>query len=253
MQTLTIWLAILLLSGLPFALVVWLWKRKAKSRLDWGLTVSVIGALILLAFIATPWAMSNYYLRYVLIALFALAVYFSFRKVKEVQPQSLPTAGNKSANALKVAALFVLLPLNVVALRTYFYPVQPVGLSFPLSDGVYCVAQGGNSVLTNPFHKTDTNNQIEYALDIVKLNWVGSRAAGIYPQDLTSYAIYGATIYSPCDGEVIKTVDGIPDNLPGDTGHNPSNMIVIRCHSVRVTLAHMTSGSFLVQNGQPVR
>ncbi|HYX71725.1 MAG TPA: M23 family metallopeptidase [Nitrososphaera sp.] len=216
------------------------------------LMLSIISALVLLAFIATPWAMSNYYLRYILVALFALAIYFSFRKVKEAQPQAPYSVGDKLADALKVAALFVLLPLDVLALSTYFYPVSPVELSFPLSGGVYCVAQGGNSVLTNPFHKTDANNQIEYALDIVKLNRVGSRAVGIYPQDLTSYAIYGATIYSPCGGEVVKIVDGVPDNLPGDTGHNPSNMIVIRCRGVRVTLAHMTSGSFLVQNGQLV-
>jgi hypothetical protein len=248
MLTYEIWLAVLVSSGLPFVLIAWLWKRKANSTLDWVLTLSIVSALSLLAFIATPWAMSSYYLRYILIALLALAIYFSFRKIARLQTPASP--GNKLAGTLKVAALFVLLALDVLALRTYFYPVSPVELAFPLSDGVYCVVQGGNSLLTNPFHRDDIDDRLEYALDIVKLNRAGNRATGVYPRDLTSYAIYGSTIYSPCDGEVIQIRDGIRDNPPGDSGRNPSNLIVIRCNGVRVTLAHMTSGSFLVQDGQ---
>lgn len=253
MLTYEIWLLVLASSGLPFLLIAWLWKRNAKSTLDWVLTSSIVSAITLLAFIATPWAMSSYYLRYILVALWALAAYFSFRKIKEARLQTSASPANKLAAALKVAALFVLLALDVLALRTYFYPVSPVELAFPLSGGVYCVAQGGNSLLTNPFHKYDTDDRLEYALDIVKLNGAGNRAAGVYPRALSSYAIYGSTIYSPCDGEVIQVRDGIPENTPGDSGSNPSNLIVIRCQGVRVTLAHMTSGSFLVQEGQRVR
>lgn len=254
MVALKIWLAVLVLSGLPFAAVFWFWKRKAKSRMDWALALSIVTALSLLAFIATPWAMSSYYLRYILPALLALAVYLSLRKAKFFKLQILPADGSsKLADAFKAAALLVLLALDVVALRTYFYAVAPVELSFPLSDGAYCVVQGGNSALTNPFHRTGDGDPLEYALDIVKLNGAGNRATGIYPGDLSSYAIYGATIYSPCDGEVVKIRDGIPDNYPGDVGHNPSNLVVIRCKGVRVTLAHMTSGSFLVQDGQSIR
>jgi hypothetical protein len=159
---------------------------------------------------------------------------------------------SKLVGAIKLGTLFILLLLDALALRTYFYPVSPVELAFPLSDGVYCVVQGGNSLLTNAFHRDDTSGQLEYALDIVKLNRAGNRAKRVYPRDLTSYAIYGATIYSQCDGEVIQIRDGILDNTPGDKGRNPSNLIVIRCHGVRVTLAHMTSGSFLVKSGQHV-
>jgi len=252
MLTYEIWLAVLGSSGLPFILIAWLWKRRANSTLDWVLTLSIVSALSLLAFIATPWAMSSYYLRYILIALLALAVYFSFRKIKEARLQTPASPSSKLAATLKVAALFVLLPMDILALRTHFYPVSPVELAFPLSGGVYCVVQGGNSLLTNPFHRNDIDDRLEYALDIVKLNWAGNRATGVYPRDLTSYAIYRSTIYSPCDGEVIQIRDGIPDNTPGDSGRNPSNLIVIRCHGVRVTLAHMTSGSFLVQDGQHV-
>jgi len=118
-----IWLAVLVTSGLPFILIAWLCRRKAGDKLDWVLALSIAGAFSLLAFIATPWAMSSYYLRYVLIALLVLAAYFSFRKIKEGRPQSPGAPGSKLAVTLKVGALFVLLPLDVLALRTYFYPV----------------------------------------------------------------------------------------------------------------------------------
>lgn len=254
MLALIIWLAVLLLSGLPFVAVIWFWKRKAKSRLDWALALSIVTALLVLAFIATPWAMSSYYLRYILVALFALAILLSFRKVKFFDLRTRSAGGSRRlADALKLSGLLVLLALDVLALGSYFYRTAPVELAFPLSDGAYCVVQGGNSLLTNPFHKADADDQLEYALDIVKLNRAGNRAASVYPKDLGSYAIYGAMIYSPCDGQVVKIHDGVPDNLPGDVGRNPSNLVVIRCKGVRVTLAHMTSGTFLIQEGQPVR
>jgi hypothetical protein len=252
MLTFKIWFWVLLSSVLPFLAIVWLWKSKAKNRTDWTLKVCIVGALALATFIATPWAMTSYYLRYLLIALFALVLYLSFRKVKESLSQTLSPM-DKKLIAVKVIALLALLPLDVMALSTYFYSVRPVELAFPLSNGVYYVIQGGNSRLTNPFHRSGTDNQEDYALDIVKLNWAGNRATGVYPQGLTSYAMYGATIHSPCDGEVIGIMDGIADNPIGDEGHSPSNHIVIRCRGVRVTMAHMRSGSYLVQSGQLIK
>jgi murein DD-endopeptidase MepM/ murein hydrolase activator NlpD/branched-subunit amino acid transport protein AzlD len=244
-----IWLAVLLSSVLPFLAIPWLWKSKTKNKLDWALTVSIVGALSVLAFIATPWAMTSYYLRYVLIVLFALAVYFSFRKFKEGHLENPSSTSNKLAIAVKAILLLALLPLDIMAISTYFYPAQSVELFFPLSDGVYYVIQGGNNVITSPFHRTGTDNREDYAIDIVKLNWAGNRATGVLPQELSSYAIYGETVHSPCSGEVIEVVDGLPENPIGTMG-GISNRIVIRCKGVRVSLAHMKSGSLLIQQGQ---
>jgi hypothetical protein len=252
MLTLKIWFWVLLSSVLPFLAVAWLWKTKIKNRADWALTVAIVGALTLSTFIATPWAMTSYYLRYVLVILFAVAAYLSFRKFKGYGSQ-LPFSMDKKLVVIKVAGLLALLPLDVMAISTYFYPVPPVELAFPLSNGNYYVIQGGNSVMTNPFHKSGSDNREDYAIDIVRLNWAGNRATGIYPQGLSSYAMYGAKIYSPCDGQVIEITDGILDNPIGEVGHSPSNHIVIRCKGVQVTLAHMSSGSFSVQSGQLIK
>lgn len=259
MLTLKLWLAALLSAGLPFLGIIWLWKRKAKDTLDWALSASLVCTLSLLGFIATPWAMTSYYLRYLLIPALALAMYFSFRKLNREHPQKSSGWRYQLSLAIKAVGLLALLPLDVIAIGTYFYRVAPVELTFPLSGGAYYVIQGGNSFLANPFHRSDANDPHEmYAIDIVKLNWAGNRATGIYPQGLTSYSIYGATIYSPCEGEVIKLRDGTPENQIGDKGRNPGNYLVIRCKGVQVLLAHMTSGTFrvhekeLVKEGQPL-
>lgn len=244
-----IWIAVLISLVLPFLAIAWLWKRKPRNKLDWVLTLSLVGALSLLAFIATPWAMTSYYLRYLLIVFFALAAYFSFGKVKRVHLENRTSVSIKLAVAVKVIVVMALLPLNIMAITTYFYPSSSVELFFPLSDGVYYVIQGGNNLITSPFHRTGTDGQEDYAIDIVKLNWAGNRATGILPRELSSYAIYGGTVHSPCSGEVIEVVDGVPENPIGTMGAI-SNRIVIRCRGVRVTLAHMRSGSLLIGNGQ---
>ena len=250
MLTFKIWLAVLTSSLLPFLSIAWLWKKKARNRWDWALTFSLAGALSLLTFIATPWAFTSYYLRYLLVVLFALAAYFSFKKIKDTHHKTPSSVGDRVTSAGKVILLLVLLSLDIVAISSYFYSSPSVELAFPFSNGVYYVIQGGNSVITSPFHRSGTNNKEDYAMDIVKLNWAGNRAAGIYPRELSSYAVFGETVYSPCNGEVIEVFDGVPDNPIGDEGHQPSNHIVIRCQGARVTLAHMTSGSLLIRHRQ---
>ena len=121
MLTFEIWLAVLLSSVLPFLAIAWLWKRRARNKPDWVLTLSLVGAFSLLAFIATPWAMTSYYLRYILVVFFTLAAYFSFRKVRKVHLESPSSVSNKSAVAIKAILLLALLLLDIMAISTYFW------------------------------------------------------------------------------------------------------------------------------------
>ena len=235
------------LSVLPFVFTAWLWKRRVKSKSDWALTTSVVAAFALLAFLAAPWAMISCYLRFILAPFFALALYFSYRKNKAIPKRQPYSVGERIANFVKAIALLLLLLLNVLVIKGYFIPVSSVELAFPLSGGDYYV-------IPNPLHRDGSYPSQEwYALDIVKLNAAGSRATGVYPTELTAYAIYEETVYSPCDGEVIEVFDGVPDNPIGNVGKHPSNHVVVRCKGLRVTLAHLMNGSFLIQNGQIVR
>ena len=247
MQLFGLWIWVLSLSVLPFVFTGWLWKRRVKSKPDWVLTASIVAAFAFLAFLAAPWAMVNYYLRFTLVPFLALALYFSYRKNKETPARQSSFVGESLISIAKAIALPSLLLLNGIVINSYFLPVSSVELAFPLSGGNYFV-------IPNPLHRNNSYpNQEWYALDIVKLNGVGSRATGIYPTELTEYAIYGESVCSPCDGEVIKVFDGVQDNPIGVAGAHPSNHIIIRCKGLRVTLAHLMNGRFLVQNGQAVR
>ena len=54
----------------------------------------------------------------------------------------------------------------------------------------------------------------KYALDILGLNKLGTRATGLYPKDLGKYEIYEQYLFSPCDGSVIETRNDLPDLTP---------------------------------------
>src|SRR5690606_16403545 len=99
-----------------------------------------------------------------------------------------------------------------------------------------------------------------WALDITALNPAGFRASGLLPEDLSRYVIHGATVVSPCAGEIMETRDGLPDLVPPqrDPGNATGNSIVIACGGMRVVLAHLLEGSIevamdeTVVSGQPL-
>jgi len=130
---------------------------------------------------------------------------------------------------------------------------NPIELSFPLAGGTYFVAHGGNLRLLN--HHRVSKSQA-YALDIVQLNWLGMRAAGIYPQRLAKYRIFGDVLYSPCEGTVTAVANDLPDLLPGemDKKHVAGNHIVIQLHEaeIYIGLAHLMQSSVNVKPGERV-
>lgn len=130
----------------------------------------------------------------------------------------------------------------------------PLELSFPLGNGTYYVAHGGNFRLLN--HHRVSKSQA-FALDIVRLNKLGMRAAGIYPRRLEKYAIFGDVLHSPCDGVVTAAIDDLPDMPPGEMDKKfvAGNHIVIQVEGseVYVGLAHLMRGSFMVHAGEHVK
>jgi len=132
-------------------------------------------------------------------------------------------------------------------------PSRATDLQFPLDGGTYAVLQGGNSVLTNPFHHWFPSDR--YGLDLVKLNALGNRARGISPASLRAYISYDVAVHSPCGGIVEEVVGNLPDNPPGETEprHLSGNHVWLRCGALRVLLAHLRPGSVEVTVGAPVR
>lgn len=131
-------------------------------------------------------------------------------------------------------------------------PSKDIELSFPLKTGKYIVLQGGRGLPTNLFHYS--LRTAIYAMDIVKLRPDGSRANKIFSRRLEDYAIFGDTLYAPCNGVVARAYSDNPDNIPPDMtrGPNNTNQVLIETDSSYVFLAHLKMGSVIVHEGDTV-
>lgn len=131
-------------------------------------------------------------------------------------------------------------------------PEPALEVAFPLRQGIYVVGHGGSHPSLNYHNKSASQR---YALDISKLNFLSMRALGFGPPALDRYAIFGDTLYSPCDATVRSTVDGLPDQTPprSDGAHPAGNHVELEAHGVRIFLAHMRRGSVKVRPGERVR
>ncbi|MCP3932808.1 MAG: M23 family metallopeptidase [Bacteroidetes bacterium] len=181
-----------------------------------------------------------------------IATYFSFK-----------TAWNKSffiSFRFKecLLLLFILVLTGIyganayTVLKGFVFTEKPIELVFPLKKGSYYVSHGGNCVFLN--HHQSYAPQ-KYALDIVKLNRFGVRAKGILLKELSKYEIYADTIFSPCDGEVIKAVGDEPDMTPTELNQKKplGNYVAIKTNGIVVYLAHMMKGSLSVKQGDLVK
>src|SRR5690606_13411712 len=80
---------------------------------------------------------------------------------------------------------------------------------------------------------------------------LGFRAKGLAPEELDRYAIYGASVVSPCAGEVVAMRDGLPDLVPPQTDpqNAAGNHVILACGDFHVELAHLAPGSIAVTEG----
>jgi hypothetical protein len=236
---------------LPVYFIYSLWNGREHSRFQWLLKVVYSGAFLIYIFLAGRWDWLSYYLRYLFPLLFVAATIVSYRRVKALPLFAYTGSARWWNNGGALLSLLVFLGILAWVIRGFVYADEPARLAFPLQDGWYYVAQGGNSTSLN-YH--NSSNAQQYALDMAELNAIGSRARGIYPSALERYVIFGATVHSPCDGTIVEAVDSLPDLIPPatDREHPAGNHIVIRCEGVNVLLAHLQNGSVMVEEGSTV-
>jgi hypothetical protein len=220
------------------------------SAAHWASWLLGMGAYVAFVYLTGDWFFVGYYLRFALLAGFAVATAASSSGLSAL-PLMLPFELRHLVGIL-LLALFA--PLAFIALRGRRCPGEAVKAVFPLRGGIYCIAAGGSNVLLNHHYPA---RYARFALDIVKLNRCGFRAHGFYPRDFTKYIVYGETVTSPIDGTITKAVDGNPDSAPPrqDADNPAGNYVMIKHHSsdALVLLAHLQQGSLLVQEGQLVR
>lgn len=192
-----------------------------------------------------------YYLRYLLLFLLIFATVKAFREFK-----NLTLYEKKSfwgwlglLGQFLIPALFLLMDISVI--KGFRTDEKGIHLAAPLREGF--ILHGGSSVLINYHHADPTAQQ--YAMDIIKLNALGIRASGFFPKALDKYAIYGDTVFSPCEAKVVRVKDGLDDLPPGygDTVNLAGNHIVLEFQNHLIVLAHLMKNSILVTPGDSVR
>ena len=236
----------LLLSGIT---LVWLFKLRDRTHPGWTVWVLACGSIIVFAFLTSPWAFTSYYLRYVILVLFAVTTALSYFGTRHSGPHSSAHGSGITVPSILVFLLFA--AFDTLAISSYYPSGKTLDVTLPFRSGTYYVLQGGSSAITNPFHSLGGSRQ---AMDIVKLNGFGNRADGIAPRTLSAYRIFGEKLYSPCQGSIIRVRDGLPDNSPGnpDTEHPEGNYIALKCARGDILMAHLRHGSIKVAQGDTV-
>ena len=247
-------MAILILGSLtvllPLVSLVWLAIGRDNSRSTWAVRLFLVANICLLSFLIGAWAFSSYYLRFIVLMLFLASGIYSYIRRRHL---TWSLERNEYVKMIVIALLALPFALgNGFSLAERSSTNKRVELGFPLSAGTYYVLQGGDSMLTNPFHRNVSGS--EWAVDIAKLNPWGNRAKTLFPTRLTHYHIYGDLLRSPCNGKIDKIKDGVADNIPPAINKAASggNHIIIRCKGVNIWLAHLRPDSLMVKQGQRV-
>jgi murein DD-endopeptidase MepM/ murein hydrolase activator NlpD len=124
-------------------------------------------------------------------------------------------------------------------------------LRLPFKDE-WTVFWGGDTKDLN--YHVDSRAQ-KNAFDIVIMNASGKsfKTDGKTNED---YYAFGKEITAPCDGEVVLSVDGIKDNVPGELNpvYVPGNTVIIKTvNNEYLFFAHFRKSSVAVKEGQKVK
>ena len=257
MLLLLVCLLTVVLPALPTVAVILL---PARSVAELALGVAAAWAWVALLGLIAPWEFVGRWLRWGWAA--ALAIATAWR----VAVLPAPAGARLGATAfVSVALLAIAVAALEAALRARRHPGQALELRFPLDDGRFLVTDGGDgarSFLVNyhygfPGHRgSGVSASMRYALDLVEVGPLEVEAGGLLPRRNEDYRIWGHPVLAPCEGVVVKAVDGVQDN--GAYGqHRPygvGNQVVIRAGGdAYVVLGHLRRGSLRVTEGDFVQ
>lgn len=261
----TIFLAQLLI---PALLVLWLWLLPPRSHLGWA--AQSVATLMLLA-VSTRvaiWMFPPWWTPTAAMALVLTAALLRWPRARGLPWLPIGLAGWLVVllfGALGAAAVVYGARAMAGAGRP---PTPAVSLAWPLQDGRFLVANGGNDLLINSHLESYLSDDPRFipwrgnrwAVDFIAIDALGLRANGFMPVDPARYRIFGKPVLAPCAGTVAAAVDGLPDMpVPEyDRAHLAGNHVMLACGDVHIVMAHFKKGSVrvkpgdVVQSGQPI-
>ena len=231
-----------------------IWKSRTNSFFYWVSTNFAYLSYFLSIFFTGVWGLSPVYnmRRPLMIALIVLLCRSYLINRKKFNNERLRLKKKYFAVINYSLGLYFMFGV-ISACSDFLCKSQPVHLSFPLKSGKFCIVHGGNSKHTNHHHYVSAQ---KYALDIVKIANLGWRSTKLFPERVEDFHIFGAKIYSPCNGFVLETHDSYNDLPPMDMDpkHPAGNYVVIEMDNsdAVVLLAHLKKDSIRVSPGERV-
>ncbi|MDU9006912.1 M23 family metallopeptidase [Sedimentitalea todarodis] len=257
--------SLLLLTQLVLPIMLLLWLLLAPLRSLTAFSLQAFSTAIVLATIAlvAPWAMPPWWTPILYGAAFLLIV-SGHALLRRRNPHRTKTQPNE---------ILVLLPLIILA---FFGSHQSwnamvghqlpqgefVDVRSPFLRGHFIIENAGATRQVNGhLHAADPLDPLHdvafgqsRAIDIIPINRFGFRSSSFWPSDPEEYYGFGYPVVAPCDGLILEVVDGRNDqDVPRQDITTPSgNKVVIQCSGFRIVLAHLKSGSVVVETGNAV-
>lgn len=241
---------------------LWISLKKYRSKFDLYISLAVFLFYTMFIFFCANWYSINYYLRFLNVIIISAVIVKALLKIRGIPIFYKREAGYWLLTFLKICCLILFIYYNYIIANAFVYQGKPAELSFPLKNGIYCITDGGNGksgLLMNSHplihsDKKDWSETLKYSVDIVKINYFGFSSNGIFPNKNEKYEIFGDSIYSPCDGEIVYAINNFPDNEPFSKFQSGANYLLIRYKKdIYVSLCHLKSGSLQVNEGDHVR
>ena len=236
---------------IPTLFIYWTGFRKSKSKINLLLKLLVVWTFFIYIFYAGQWSFLPYLLRHIFLFFIFISTIKSLLQFKKLVIFEKKKIGDWTKFVVQLLFSLLLSFACIEVINGFRADEKGIDIAFPLREGF--IAHGGSSTTIN-YHHADTTAQ-QYALDISKLNTWGLRAIGFFPKNLTKYAIYGDTVFTPCDGIVVKTQDGLENVAAGVAIKvNPAgNHIVLEYQKNLIVFAHLLKNSLFVQPGDTVK
>jgi len=241
----------ILLLIIPALFIYWLGFKTNKSKINLLLKLLSVWSYFIFFFYAGTWQFVSYYFRYILLFLLigaTIKALLPFKTLVLFEKKKV-WGWTKFVGQVLFAVIFVMSCIQLIP--GFSTDEKGINISFPLKEAY--IWHGGNLEALN-YHQADTSAQ-HYALDIGKLNKWGLRADGFFPDDLNKYAIYGDTVFAPCDAKVVRVRDSLDNAKIGEeikvkiTG----NHIVLEYENCLIVFCHLFKNSLLVSVGDTVR
>lgn len=241
---------LLVCIGFPLAYAWRVLRLDEPSLAAWLLLVVDAAVFVALVLIVGRWDMAGYHMRVLLLGVFLAAVLWSLARHR-TRPGRSPEQPVIRRHWASLATLILFGGALAYVIYGLLPPAAARELAFPLTGGRFVVGQGGGIGLLN--HHAGHREQ-RHAADIVAVNVYGYRASGLIPKELGRYVIFGASVVSPCSGEIISARGDLPDLVPPESDpQNPSgNHVIVDCGPFHVELAHLRQGTVRVSAGERV-